>query len=470
MASATFGNRWDDLLAAAEELEVDSTWADDIRPEESLSESFCKKQLTSYEVFTLLPSNDDDSEDSKGSKGNKDSKDSKDSKDKKKDSWLGWGGKDGKDKDDTKSKKRERWAKVTINQESYPMEQIIKTIQKLDAGKLSIIEKKARLFPNQSTQVTNILDNKILAEREGQFFEWVLAQLHREESTHSETGKKMTTSMTIYLKRAPLPGIDVIQLYRARQEPTLMRAMQRKQAASLQWQQRQQRRQQVVSGKYMYQGNMRIPITSEHDVVPQNYDTQERIRSMLLASEYDSNEQVADKPIVPADEELEVGDALRERRRRSDGSPHSKAASAAAGVSARKHNQPLPPIVVEDSNDTVAIKRARSALAARKSRQRKRESMEGRVPTTNSSQDRIGSVPPASEYDSNQQDQRKTGTSSYWNVQDQNVFPILVEHYGTDFYGIAKSMETKTPIMVCSLSFTTYRCIVQTQTRRIANI
>ncbi|KFZ09611.1 hypothetical protein V502_08618 [Pseudogymnoascus sp. VKM F-4520 (FW-2644)] len=109
----------------------------DIRPEKTEAESFCKKQLTSYEVFTVLPSNDDDS----------------------------------KDKDDSKSKKRERWAKVTINQESYPTDQIIKTIQKLDAGKLSIAEKKARLFPNQSTQVTNILNSKIMTEREGQIFE-----------------------------------------------------------------------------------------------------------------------------------------------------------------------------------------------------------------------------------------------------------------------------------------------------------
>jgi tetrahydromethanopterin S-methyltransferase subunit B len=33
--------------------------------------------------------------------------------------------------------------------------------------------------------------------------------------------------------------------------------------------------------------------------------------------------------------------------------------------------KPLPPIIVEDPNDTVAMKRARNTLAARKSRQRK---------------------------------------------------------------------------------------------------
>ena len=231
-----------------------STRIRDIRPEKTESESFCKKQLTTYEVFTILPSNDDDGKDSKGSKGKKDSKD------KKKDNWSGWGGKDGKDKDDSKSKKRERWARVTINQESYPTEQIINMIQKLDAGKLSIAEKKAKLFPNQSTQVTNILDDKIKNERESNSFEWVLVQLHREESTNSKTGKKETTSMTIYLKRAPLPHLDVMQMYRERQERVRMQAFQRQQAQVFQQQQhqaamQQQQQQQMGGGQYMPQNN-----------------------------------------------------------------------------------------------------------------------------------------------------------------------------------------------------------------------
>jgi general control protein GCN4 len=40
-------------------------------------------------------------------------------------------------------------------------------------------------------------------------------------------------------------------------------------------------------------------------------------------------------------------------------------------VNSRKRDKPLPPIIVEDPNDTVAMKRARNTLAARKSRQRK---------------------------------------------------------------------------------------------------
>jgi hypothetical protein len=51
----------------------------------------------------------------------------------------------------------------------------------------------------------------------------------------------------------------------------------------------------------------------------------------------------------------------------SGGSKHS----AVAGVNARKRDKPLPPIIVEDPNDSIAMKRARNTLAARKSRERK---------------------------------------------------------------------------------------------------
>ncbi|RKU44869.1 hypothetical protein DL546_006886 [Coniochaeta pulveracea] len=45
--------------------------------------------------------------------------------------------------------------------------------------------------------------------------------------------------------------------------------------------------------------------------------------------------------------------------------------SSVNGVSSRKRDKPLPPIVVEDPNDTTGMKRARNTLAARKSRERK---------------------------------------------------------------------------------------------------
>ncbi|KAI9699034.1 MAG: hypothetical protein M1836_003223 [Candelina mexicana] len=50
--------------------------------------------------------------------------------------------------------------------------------------------------------------------------------------------------------------------------------------------------------------------------------------------------------------------------------------SSISGVSAKKRDKPLPPIVVEDPNDTIAMKRARNTAAARKSRQKKVEKFE----------------------------------------------------------------------------------------------
>jgi hypothetical protein len=83
--------------------------------------------------------------------------------------------------------------------------------------------------------------------------------------------------------------------------------------------------------------------------------------------------QVQQSPLLP-DEELEVSEALRSanpRRRSGTATSPSGTHASVSGVSARKRDKPLPPIIVEDPNDTVAMKRARNTLAARKSRQRK---------------------------------------------------------------------------------------------------
>lgn len=50
--------------------------------------------------------------------------------------------------------------------------------------------------------------------------------------------------------------------------------------------------------------------------------------------------------------------------------------SAVSGVGSRKRDKPLPPIKVDEQMDTVAAKRARNTLAARKSRQKKVERFE----------------------------------------------------------------------------------------------
>jgi general control protein GCN4 len=83
-------------------------------------------------------------------------------------------------------------------------------------------------------------------------------------------------------------------------------------------------------------------------------------------------------PLLP-EEELEVSEALRSHtRRRSNtaSSPTGGSHASVSGVNARKRDKPLPPIIVEDPNDTVAMKRARNTLAARKSRQRKMQRFE----------------------------------------------------------------------------------------------
>jgi general control protein GCN4 len=86
-------------------------------------------------------------------------------------------------------------------------------------------------------------------------------------------------------------------------------------------------------------------------------------------------------PLLP-EEELEVSEALRasasgtRRRSGTNSSPPTGSRASLSGVSARKRDKPLPPIIVEDPNDTVAMKRARNTLAARKSRQRKMQRFE----------------------------------------------------------------------------------------------
>lgn len=65
-------------------------------------------------------------------------------------------------------------------------------------------------------------------------------------------------------------------------------------------------------------------------------------------------------------------------RRKSANSPTSGTPrhSSVSGVNSRKRDKPLPPIIIEDPNDVIAMKRARNTLAARKSRERKAQRFE----------------------------------------------------------------------------------------------
>ncbi|KAL9100254.1 MAG: hypothetical protein Q9163_004346 [Psora crenata] len=66
------------------------------------------------------------------------------------------------------------------------------------------------------------------------------------------------------------------------------------------------------------------------------------------------------------------------RNQSSPGQSASKSGrhSFTSGVGSRKRDKPLPAITVDDPSDTVAIKRARNTMAARKSRQRRMERTE----------------------------------------------------------------------------------------------
>jgi hypothetical protein len=71
-------------------------------------------------------------------------------------------------------------------------------------------------------------------------------------------------------------------------------------------------------------------------------------------------------------DELEVTEPAVSHRRKSAGnSPPSGRHSSVSGVNSRRRDKPLPPIIIEDPSDVVAMKRARNTLAARKSRERK---------------------------------------------------------------------------------------------------
>ncbi|KAI5922898.1 hypothetical protein F4810DRAFT_720750 [Camillea tinctor] len=87
---------------------------------------------------------------------------------------------------------------------------------------------------------------------------------------------------------------------------------------------------------------------------------------------------VTDSPAQKS-EELEVVEATSQPRRKSGNSPSSGSHgrhSSVSGVNSRRRDKPLPPIVVDDPNDSVAMKRARNTLAARKSRERKAQRLE----------------------------------------------------------------------------------------------
>ena len=75
-------------------------------------------------------------------------------------------------------------------------------------------------------------------------------------------------------------------------------------------------------------------------------------------------------------DDLEVVEPTPSHNRRKSGSSPPGRHSSVSGVGSRRRDKPLPPIIVEDPSDTIAMKRARNTLAARKSRERKAQKLE----------------------------------------------------------------------------------------------
>ncbi|KAK3333726.1 putative control protein [Cercophora scortea] len=84
----------------------------------------------------------------------------------------------------------------------------------------------------------------------------------------------------------------------------------------------------------------------------------------------------AEQSPATGSEDLEVVETAPSQKRKPGHSPPTGRHSSVAGVNSRRRDKPLPPIIVEDSTDTVAMKRARNTLAARKSRERKAQRFE----------------------------------------------------------------------------------------------
>ncbi len=165
-----------------------STRISDITPPKGESEEYCRRQLTSYEAHTLQKHQSP--EITEYSEERRDLKNSKSSK-----------------------RPKATWERVTITQDRFAREDIVKEIRHLDRTGRSVTEKKAKLFPHQRQQVTNILDDKLANEIDPQNFEWTLSQLKRTEITNKD-GNRETSTITLYLKRAPRPEVNVIQLYK----------------------------------------------------------------------------------------------------------------------------------------------------------------------------------------------------------------------------------------------------------------
>ena len=93
------------------------------------------------------------------------------------------------------------WAVAEVTEERFSQDEIAKQIKKLNKTRPSVAEKMTDLAPFQHKQVTKLLDDLITQQYDPNF-QWSVVQLDRRERALKH-GKRETTTVHVYLKRAP---------------------------------------------------------------------------------------------------------------------------------------------------------------------------------------------------------------------------------------------------------------------------
>ena len=105
------------------------------------------------------------------------------------------------------------WTKVQVTREQLSQEDIVKILKRLEESEPSAQDKMATVSPFQQGQINGLLDELVTSEPDTNF-EWSLAQIDQTEMTNNK-GQKETTSMVVYMKRAPLKHPNPIGLFNA---------------------------------------------------------------------------------------------------------------------------------------------------------------------------------------------------------------------------------------------------------------
>lgn len=111
------------------------------------------------------------------------------------------------------------WARAEVTEDRLHQADIKTQIFKLYArGGKTVTERRAALAKFQQGQVTALLDD-LTSKETDKNFEWSLAQMDliEKEVPSSRPGKKAieTVVMVLYVKRAPLPGLNPIMMFQA---------------------------------------------------------------------------------------------------------------------------------------------------------------------------------------------------------------------------------------------------------------